>query len=116
MSKRDESCVEILNNGFKPNYIMSQEEEKLIEEWKKIASEIDCPPADKLYIVECLRTAYRAGKLAGFEMCADSLDDIANNNSVMNNISSDFRKSYITISKSLREGYKSLIEEEKKKL
>jgi len=112
---------------------MSQEEEKLIEEfwYKAERMEVIYPrefssgmsgaldeieDEGKEFLKDFIRKAYRAGKLAGFEMCADSLDDIANNNSVMNNISSDFRKSYITISKSLREGYKSLIEEEKKKL
>lgn len=67
MSKRDESCVEILNNGFKPNYIMSQEEEKLIEEFKKTSegkyySEVGY----KMWHRDILK-AFRSGKLAGFE-------------------------------------------------
>ena len=73
---------------------MSQEEEKLIEEFKKFISNISYLSKElKEILCEQLKEAYRSGKLAGFEMC----EKLIPNDGLLYRI-------------------KSLIEEEKKKL
>ena len=92
---------------------MSQEEEKLIEEfwYKAERMEVIYPrefssgmsgaldeieDEGKEFLKDFIRKAYRAGKLAGFEMCEKKIDDF---------------DSYVYIP-----DFKSFIEEEKKKL
>lgn len=78
--ERDRESAEMLKNGFSTNYTPTSEEEKFIEEFKEKLKEVYCVQERNYYfedidfeasefLFDFIRKAYRAGKLAGFEMC-----------------------------------------------
>lgn len=89
---------------------MSQEEEKLIEDFEKeycfspIRVELDDEAVKDAH--EFILKAYRAGKLAGFEMCEKMADEMTTGLDMLNQI--DAGKVFAIGT------FKSLIEEEKK--
>lgn len=96
---------------------MSQEEEKLIEEFKKTSegkyySEVGY----KMWHRDILK-AFRSGKLVGFEVCEKL---ISQKNSIYDFPPLIFRTKWEKFSENISENmikhFKSLIEEEKKKL
>lgn len=96
---------------------MSQEEEKLIEEWQEYCS---CRPNIDVKSVrkaeDKISEAFRSGKLAGFEVCNDLL---INEEKRLKRIKFE-NKDYMSLFGESRmaaiKDLKSLIEEEKKKL
>jgi len=102
---------------------MTPEEQKLIEEWKKISSGshewCGCADGDVYHYfdeqqdkaIEFILKAYHSGKRAGFEVCEKLANDIDNDNEFINVRGSEKYVVSVIISK-----VKSLIEEEKSKL
>lgn len=92
---------------------MSQEEEKLIEEleeykWYYYLNELSPGNVGEMliFINKKINEAYRAGKLAGFEMCEKMADEMTTGLDMLNQI--DAGKVFAIGT------FKSLIEEEKK--
>lgn len=96
---------------------MSQEEEKLIEEFKKHTSLWAWDKNEEKNAEILICKTYRSGKLAGFEVCEKL---ISQKNSIYDFPPLIFRTKWEKFSENISENmikhFKSLIEEEKKKL